>query len=711
MRRIGAGIVAALLAVACSDADPAARSGFAEVETITSTAGADTAGTAATSTTLVEPKTFRVALVTDVTTDNWWFALGELGSFSDKTYLNHTKTSLFTFIEPGFIYVAAAAATPEPLEPVREADVWVVEQPIRRDLSWSDDTPVTANDLVFYFDTVREFDLDGTHDEFFSPTVRSLTAVGDYTVRVEFSEKPHLDVWHHGVALAPFVSHRFWNEHIKEARRAADEYVASITDQEATERIVQSSLEDGDPLNDLTESEVTSRHIDEWKMEIGAQTGRRALYEVESPMEPSAGPQVFTGWEPGGFVRTVSNPNHWLRGSEIVIHSGGTAIVIDDGARTSYGNDVSGDVVARYVEGPFVGEVVWVEAGSKQRAYQMLADGEVDFVLNPDGIRNETRAALEVVSNLRFSVSQEEDLHYAAFNLRKSPMSEDAFRTAVATVVDKELVAEEILHGAVFPAYRLVHPGLLQFRTDDLDRPGWADGVPLNAGERMDVALQILKEAGYTWRVEPVIDAARVDPVVTPGQGLTMPNGEAVPSLTILSLDAAVDENRATFASHMRDQMTEIGIPVEVKMSDFDSILSAVFPPQSAETALNWDMYVLGWGASDVGLPGASLIEWFHSREDTVRSGGLNTTGYSNDAFDALADELATTDNLDTAIELTSKLESIIAGDLPYIPLFRTGLTEVMRDHVVFPVGEVMGGHSGSPGAWPGAVRLSVRQP
>lgn len=702
----------ALLVVACSNSGTA-QSSLAEVESSTSAAGADPA-TTTTSTIPSEPTTFRVALVADVTTDNWWAALGDLGSSSDKTYLGHTKMSLFTFTEPGFIYVAAAAATPEPVEPVQEGDAWVVEQPILRELRWSDDTPVTANDLAFYFDVVREFELDGMHDRF-SPTVRTVMAVDTYTVRVEFSEEPNLAAWHHGVALAPFVSHRFWNDRIKEVRRAADEYVAGLTDQEAIESIVQSSLEDADPLNDLTEGEVTPRHIDEWKMDVRAQVGRQALYEIGSPMEPSAGPHVFVGWEPGRFVRTVSNPNYWLRGSEIVIRSGGTATIIGGGARTSsYGNDlsdISGEVVARYVEGPFVDEFLWIEAGSKQEAYQMLADGEVDFVLDRDGIPNEGRAALATVSNLRFSISQGEDIQYVAFNLRKSPMSERPFRMAVATLVEKELVAEEILDSAVFPAHRLVHPGLVQFHTDDRDRPGWANGVPLSGSDRIEVAVQILKDAGYTWRVEPVVDITRADPVITPGQGLTMPNGQAVPGLRILSLDAAVDEHRATFASHVRDKMTEIGIPVEVEASDFDSILSAVFPPQSAETALNWDMYVLGWGASDIGLPGASLISWFHSREDTVESGGLNTTGYSNDAFDALADELETAGNLDAAIELTREMESIIAQDLPYIPLFRSGLTEAMRENVVFPTSDVMGGYSGSVGAWPGAVRLLSRRP
>lgn len=701
----------ALLVVACSNSGTA-QSSSAGVESSTSAPGQGPASTTA-STIPSEPTTFKVALVADVTTDNWWAGMGAMGSSSDRTYLGHTKISLFTFTEPGFVYVPAAAATPEPVEPVEEGDIWVVEQPIRRDLRWSDDTPVTANDLVFYFDVVREFELDGMHDRF-SPTVRTLIAIDEYTVRVEFSEEPHLAAWHHGVALAPFVSHRFWVDYIKEARRAADEYVAGLTDQEAIENIVQSSLDDADPLNDLTEGEVTPRHIDEWKMDVRARVGRQALYEFGSPMEPSAGPHVFVGWEPGRFVRTVSNPNYWLKGSEIVVRSGGTATIISGGERASYGNDtsdMSGGMVASYLVGPFVDEFLWIEAGSKQEAYQMLADGEVDFALDPDGIRDEERAALATVPNLRFSVSQGEDLQYLAFNLRKSPMSQRPFRRAVATLVDKELVAGEMLDDAVFPAHSLVHPGLLQFHTDDLDRPGWANGAPLSGGDRIETAVQILKEAGYTWRVEPVIDSARADPVIRPGQGLTMPDGEEIPRLRILSLDAAVDEHRAIFAGHVRDKMTEVGIPVEVEASDFDSILSAVFPPQSSETALNWDMYVLGWGAPDIGLPGASLASWFHSREDTVRSGGLNTTGYSNEAFDGLADELATAGSLDAAIELTREMESIISEDLPYIPLFRSGLIEVMRENVAFPASDVMGGYSGPVGAWPGAVRLSGRQP
>ena len=43
-----------------------------------------------------------------------------------------------------------------------------------------------------------------------------------------------------------------------------------------------------------------------------------------------------------------------------------------------------------------------------------------------------------------------------AFNMRKAPMSDLAFRQAVAIVTNKELVADTVLAGAVFPGYTVI---------------------------------------------------------------------------------------------------------------------------------------------------------------------------------------------------------------------------------------------------------------
>lgn len=696
--------VCALVSTACTES----------VEEMPSTTGATRAATSTLAEAVddseeaPESQTFRIGLISPITTDNWWKAMGESGSSADHAYLGYGKVSLFTLTEPGFVYVPGIAATSEPVAAVQDNGVWTVDQPIQDDWTWSDGTTVTAHDLVFYFNTVREFDLDGMHPSFVSPSVTSLSAVDDYTVHVEFSHEPGLAEWQHGVGMAPFVPRHFWEVPVDDVRATAAEYGSTITDDDAIEAIIRASLDDDDPLNDLTTEELTPEDVEHWKREAVAGEGRRALYAIESPMEPSAGSQIFSLWRRGEFARTVSNPDYSRKGTKKTIYANGSVRISNDDRREHavYGGDASGEIIAEYVEGPFVEEILWIETRSRKTAYEMLAAKEIDFVLDETGITAGIREQLASVPGLSFSVSQRDGFRYAAFNLRKPPMSDPAFRQAVANVVDKEFIANTVLEGAVFPAYTIVHPGLIPFYNDDVKRPGWADGAPLGEGERFEMAVEILRNAGYSWQVEPEIDPLSATPVIVPGEGLTMPNGERVPGLKILSPRMGDDRFRATFAIHMEEGMRKLGIPVEVAASSFDSIIEAVFRPQTAEAALEWDLYILGWGRMDVASPGASQVIWFHSSEDTVRTGGFNTTGYRSEEFDAVADAFSSATDLATAAELTMRMEAIIARDLPYLVLFRTPVIEAIRSNVVFPVETIMGGHAGFARAWPNAVQL-----
>ena len=142
--------------------------------------------------------------------------------------------------------------------------------------------------------------------------------------------------------------------------------------------------------------------------------------------------------------------------------------------------------------------------------------------------------------------------------------------------------------------------------------------------------MQILEDAGYVWEVDPVVQSNQGGALVevTPGVGLTMPNGEPVPDLTILAPGPDYDPFRNTFSVEAASAMSDLGIPVTVEESEFEAIVDRVLPPQTPESALGWDMYVLGWGAADPVVPGVSLRAFFHSDQDAVFGGGVNTGGY-----------------------------------------------------------------------------------
>jgi ABC-type transport system substrate-binding protein len=658
-------------------------------------------------------------MITNLTTDNWWASLdGETNSSQNQAYLTNMNTSLYTLSLPGFVYVPAMASTPEPVAAVQEGDIWVVEQPIREDVTWSDGTPVTANDLVFYFDTVRGLGLGSNHAASFTPDVLSITAPDDYTVRIEFATEPGLAVWQNGVGFASFVPAHFWQEHVDAAQAAADEVTAGITPEQARQGVVDAALANDDPADDVALDAVTQEQIDAYIAAAGSEEALTVLYGVESPMQPSVGSVIFDQWEQGAFAATVANPDYTDNGTENTFYSDGSFRIANSerGQDEVYGGEGSGDVVAQYVEGPFVSEILWVEHSSKDAAYEKLAAGELDYVFDPTGLTSGLRNELAANPELAFSVNATEGFRYLAFNMRKAPMSDVAFRQALATVVNKELVADTVLAGAAIPAYTVVHPDLTVHHNTDVPRAGWADGAPMTEDARFTAAIQILKDAGYTWTSEPVVNFGDDDddPAtpetfidVTPGVGLTMPNGEPVPELTLMAPGPGYDPFRATFAIWIEQWANQLGIPLTTASMAFNTISATAFPNNPTPEALTaWDMYMLGWGGGDPSLPGTSLTFFFHSREDAA-NGGANSPGYHSARFDEASDAFEAATDLETAAELTKEMDAILAEELPYIVLFRTPIIEAFGASVQFPVEVIMGGQQGFPNAWPNAVKVA----
>ncbi len=656
----------------------------------------------------VEGESFNVGFISNITTDNWFASLDTLSSTYNQAFLGNSKVALFDLSNPGFVYVPDIAATAEPVKAVQEGDIWVVEQPIRTDMSWSDGTPVTANDLAFYFDVTREFNLGSNHAANFVPSVLSITAPSDDVVRVEFDGEPGLATWQNGVGFADFVPSHFWAPHAEEARAAAAELAANVTDEEAVTALVDASLADEDPENDLAAEDITQEEIDAWISDAVANEGLTVLYAVAAPMEPSVGSQIFDQWETGAFAATVSNGTYFDAGTENTYYSDGSFRILS-GARGDavYGGEGAGDTVVQYAEGPFVSEILWVEHGTKDAAYEKLAAGEIDYVYDPTGLTSGLRNELATNPDLKFSVNQTEGFRYMAFNMRKAPMNDLAFRQATATVINKELLADTVLAGAVFPGYTIIHPDLTTFYNTTVPRAGWADGAPMSEADRFVTAVQILKDAGYTWTSEPVIDVENADPVTTSGEGLTMPNGTLVPELSIMAPGPGYDPFRATFSVWIAQWLKDLGVPAVADPTDFNAIVAATFPPQTEESAQNWDMYMLGWGGGDVSLPGTSQVSFFHSREDAVTGGGFNNPGYNSERFDAVADAFEAATDIESAAELTMEMDLILAEDLPYVVLFRTPIIEAYFANVQFPAEVIMGGHSGFPNAWPSAVHVA----
>jgi len=185
-----------------------------------------TTGTVNVATSLAEPETsfeYRVGLLSGVSTSNYWEYVGEQPTAWNAYVLGPTKPSLYS-IDP-----ASNALTPEvagagPVLPAGDEEGWRVRVDLGTSLSWSDGRPVTAADVVYTFETVRRLGLGGDWAGSYPEEIEEMVAESPTELRIEFSSRPGLGVWPHGVGLAPIMPAHVWAGHTDGIDTAADLY-------------------------------------------------------------------------------------------------------------------------------------------------------------------------------------------------------------------------------------------------------------------------------------------------------------------------------------------------------------------------------------------------------------------------------------------------------------------------------------------------------
>jgi ABC-type transport system substrate-binding protein len=217
--------------------------------------------------------------------------------------------------------------------------------------------------------------------------------------------------------------------------------------------------------------------------------------------------------------------------------------------------------------------------------------------------------------------------------------------------------------------------------------------VGMERGDRLNMAIQVLEDAGWTWETKPEWDPE--DPTaedVVPGTGLRMPNGELMPDTTILGPGPAYDPQRASFNQWIGEWMRELGMPVESELTGFNTILGPVF------ISADFDMYILGWGLT--AYPDY-LCDFFHSKWGVIEGGelvGSNTPGFNDAEFDAACDAFLLETDILKAKEQAFVLQDRLAVGLPYMPLFYRQSIDLINDRVQLPYYEVLDGIQGQSG-------------
>ncbi len=595
--------------------------------------------------------TYRVAVLSDMTTRNVWELYGPEASFWNFAIQGGYWPTLYTYSPQRFDlipYVAESFATP--LE--AEGDFWASSVTLKQGVQWTDGTPVTAGDVAFTANTALAFQLGGNWGSYDGNYLQRAEALDVRTVRFIYHTKPGLARHQFGALMGPIVNQAFWEPKLVDAFAALE------------------GLEVPDPEDE----EAVEAYTDAL-----ART-QRMLYRLDAEGEPTSGDWVLSQWDEDEVVESVANADAYFRGSVVEEYANGAYREYKEGVYdfAIYG-DPLGDLNLTFVRGPHFGSVRYTVT-DRAGALEALEAGEIDFAINPNGwgVGLEQRLADElditVVSN------PSNGFRYLAFNLDQPPMDDLALREAVNCVIDKGFLTQDVMQGRAIPVYTVVPEGNGFWHNPDVTRPC----AGLTTEERVTWAVEQLTEAGYSWDVEPAWDE-RLGGGVVWGEGLRLPDGDPFPQLTLLAPDTGSDPLRGTVMVHVEEWVAQLGIPVEVETVAADEMLATVMEDE------DWHMYALAWSLSGI-FPDYVCDLFYPDKE-------FNTTGYANEDFETACDAFYDATDLETAQDLVFELQEILATDLPYVYLFTTPIVDAYRnDTVSFPYTEVLGGLSGMYG-------------
>lgn len=314
-----------------------------------------------------------------------------------------------------------------------------------------------------------------------------------------------------------------------------------------------------------------------------------------------------------------------------------------------------------------------------------LANGVVDTALTPKGLSPESVVRLRDVRGVETITSPGNGVRYLGFNLSRDPMTEHAFRNAIAQLVDRGALAERIV-GAGDATQTFVSAANTMWY--DSARAGEiATDYQGDVEANLSSLLAALKTAGYEWKTEPDVAGG----IWTPGIGLTIA-GVVPQPLTILTPGDAYDPARPAYVDAIAEKVRFLGFDVRTVETDFDTVVDLAFSPDDDGT-LHYDMYVLGWTLGTPALPD------FY-RPLFAKGGLANNSGYQSDEFQRALEDFESAHDESEARSALWDMEEVLASDLPYLVLYTSQVTEAYRsDRVVLGSDPGLGGLQARLGA------------
>lgn len=258
-------------------------------------------------------------------------------------------------------------------------------------------------------------------------------------------------------------------------------------------------------------------------------------------------------------------------------------------------------------------------------AISMLETGEIDFI---DNIPSDNMSRLESMDGVEVAIEEGTRVSYLTGNMEKAPFNELEFRQAVAYAVDQEAYVSQ-LNGLGVYNESVIGPNVFGYNEEAQEY-----GYEYNP----EKATQIIEENGY-----------------------------ADQPITLL---VANRENYLKMAEIVQQQLTDVGLKVELETMEWASFLDTT-------RVGDYEMTFLGWANSTA--DGSELL-YPNLHSDNID--GSNKTRYNNPEFDQLVEESRTTVNQEVREEKLHEANVLVIQDAPWTVMEHGSVTAAYDESV-----------------------------
>ena len=612
-----------------------------------------------TATSIPHATEIRFALIGNVTPVNVWALFDAKGySYNNYAVMSGYWPRLYQLSIPDRNFEPmAASAMPSSFQ--QEASFYTATVPLRSDLKWTDGTPFIADDIAFTVNTALSFQFAFDWHDFYNPDfIDHAEAVDAHTVKFYFRKQPNVGVWQYGALQGPIVQKAYWESKVAASTALLPpntllpqiaSLTAQVTDMQSKINTVNANIAilpatssgyiqgiaDIKSLRANLNQTNTALAKAQSQYDSAMDAARQSLYTLDNANEPTLGNWIPAGKENGAWVNKV-NPAHPFNV-------------------------------------PNFERAIYETYPDENRAVDAIENNEVDGVLAPNGI-----TSLDLIVNMPVSIvksSPNYQVGFLLFNMARSGLDDAAFRRAFACVLDPTNYAFDGVVSWKLGAFVL--PGEKFWFSSNTQFPCVND---IDLGSHLKDVAQTLQAVGYTWNQIP---GGGVD-----GNGLRLPGGNSFPNLTLRVGSAAIDPLDSS-ALPLSDSSTVNMILNAAQMLGFPLSQEIISPEQlhyAIFSSHQYDMALLGYNVSE--YPGY-LCDWFQDG---------NPFGYHSDRLMSACEALNSTSDLTTAQKDVYEIQSILAQDLPIIPLY-SGITYDAYRNIKYPFDSVLGGLSGVYGA------------